>query len=121
MVLQTSYDHIAEGDSSDITLSGTMAGSGSSDWIDLPYGPQYYSAHAVCTGAANWEMGNSDKTIVRQLSHNTYVLAPSGARVGYILPDAFPGAGASIRLTDTSGSSNVWTVWIKYFSGVYSP
>jgi len=100
-----------------VIVSGTMDGSAASDWIDLPIQPTIYAIHAVCTAGATWQIGNSDKTIVRTFNGpgSSHVGAPTTTRAGYIFYEAIPGGGASLRLLDTSGSSNVWTVWLKYY------
>ena len=97
-----------------ITISGTMSGGAAGDWLDLPETLDITALHAVCTGAAKWQIGNSGKSIIRDLVLSTHVVTPTASNVGLILKDALPGGGASIRLFDTSSSSNVWTVWIKY-------
>ena len=109
MVIKTEY----EGGTS-VTVSGTMSGSAASDWVDLPIYPPIYSIHAVCTGAAKWQIGSSDKSLVRDLVLSSHVANPTASNAGIILYDAIPGGGASIRLLDTSTSSNVRTVWLKY-------
>ena len=111
MGLKTSY----EGDT-DVTITGTMSSGAASDWIDLPISPAIYAVHAVCTGTAKWQIGSSDKSLIRDLVLSTHVVTPTASNAGLILYDAIPGGGASLRLFDTSGSSNVWTVWLKYFS-----
>ena len=95
MAIKTKY----EGDA-DVTLSGTMSGGAASDWIDLPIQPTIYAIHAVCTAGASWQIGNSDKTIVRTLfgPGSSHVGEPSATRAGYIFYEAIPGGGASIRL-----------------------
>ena len=101
-------------DLADLTLSGTMSGSAASTWIDLPQGYRYLAAHAVCTVTAKWQLGSSDKSLIRDLVLSTHIVNPTATNAGIILKDALPGGGASIRLMDTSGSSNIWTVWLKY-------
>tara|TARA_R110002074_G_scaffold77559_7_gene175840 strand:- start:3445 stop:3801 length:357 start_codon:yes stop_codon:yes gene_type:complete len=114
MALKASYETYE--DVADITLTGTMSSGAASTWIDLPYGPRYLAAHAVCTGAAKWQIGSSDKSLIRDLVLSTHVVTPTASNAGIILEEALPGGGASIRLFDTSSSSNVWTVWIKYLA-----
>ena len=111
MALKTGYEG-----ATDVTVSGTMSGGAASDWVDLPNYPRIYALHAECTGAAKWQVGSSDKSIVRDLVLSTHVVTPTASNAGIILYDAIPGGGASIRLFDTSSSSNVWTVWLKYHS-----
>ena len=45
MVLKADYSDL---DTTDLVLTGTMSGSAASTWVDLPYGPTYRAAHAVC-------------------------------------------------------------------------
>lgn len=98
---------------SDITVSGTMSGGAASDWIDIPDGVAVKAVHAVCTGTAKWQIGSSDKSIVRDLVLSTHVVTPTASNAGLVLEEAIPGGGASLRLFDTSSSSNAWTVWLK--------
>ena len=111
MALKADYSAL---DTADLVLTGTMSGSAASAWVDLPYGPTYHAAHAVCTGAAKWQIGSSDKSLIRDLVLSTHVVNPTASNAGIILEEALPGGGVSIRLLDTSTSSNVWTIWIKY-------
>jgi len=99
-----------------ITTSGEMSASAASDWIDIPEALHTLAVHAVTEGGASWEVGNHDKSIVRTLTLTDLVNNPTSGNVGIILRDAIPGGGASLRLKDTSGATNEWTVWIKYAS-----
>lgn len=97
-----------------ITVSGTMSGGAASDWVDIPDLVHIKAIHAVCTGAAKWQIGSSDKSLVRDLVLSSYITNPTASNAGIVLEEAIPGGGASLRLFDTSSSSNVWTVWLKY-------
>ena len=112
MGTKTLYDDIGGG--TDVTTSGTLVGDAAGDWVDLPENANVTAVHAVCTGAAKWQVGSSDKSLVRDLVLSTHVVNPTSSNVGLILNDAIPGGGASIRLFDTSSSENIWTVWVKY-------
>jgi len=111
VALKTTYEG-----ATDIVVTGTMSSGAASDWLDLPVHPPIYAIHAICTGTAKWQIGGTGKSLVRDLVLSTHVVTPTATNVGLILQDAIPGGGASLRLFDTSGSSNVWTVWLKYFS-----
>ena len=111
MALKTAYEG-----ATDVVVTGTMSGGAASDWIDLPVDPPVYAIHAICTAAAKWQIGGTGKTLVRDMVLSTHIVTPTASNAGFILYDAIPGGGASIRLFDTSSSSNVWTVWLKYHS-----
>jgi hypothetical protein len=101
----------------DDPFRGTMVGSAAGDWVDLPFERNrflYTTAFAVCTGRAKWQISNYDKSIVRDLVLSTHVINPTGTNAGMLLGNAMPGGGTAIRLFDTSGSENIWTIWIKY-------
>lgn len=98
----------------DLVVTGTMTGSAASTWMDLPEGTVVTAVHAVTTAAAKWQIGSSDKSLIRDLVLSSHVVNPTATVAGIILEEAIPGGGASIRLLDTSGSSNLWTAWIKY-------
>jgi hypothetical protein len=97
-----------------VTISGTMSSGAASDWIDIPDLLKITAIHAVTTGTAKWQIGSSDKSIVRDLVLSTHVVLPTATIAGIILESAIPGGGASVRLFDTSSSSNAWTAWLKY-------
>ena len=111
----TIKDHYGpDEDSAALVVTGTMTGSAASTWMDLPEGTVITAVHAVTTAAAKWQIGSSDKSLIRDLVLSSHVVNPTATVAGIILEEAIPGGGASIRLLDTSTSSNIWTAWIKY-------
>lgn len=113
MALKASYED-GSGDKTDLVVTGSMSGSAASTWMDLPDGVVITAIHAVTTAAAKWQIGSSDKSLIRDLVLSTHVVNPTASNAGIVLEEAIPGGGAAIRLLDTSGSTNVWTAWIKY-------
>ena len=116
MTIKTFYSDAA--DLTDMTVTGAMSGSAASSWMDLPEGVVVKAVHAVTTAAAKWQIGSSDKSLIRDLVLSTHVVNPTASNAGIVLEEAIPGGGASIRLLDTSGSTNNWTAWIKYIEPV---
>jgi len=67
------------------------------------------SVVAVCTGAAKWEIKNSASTLAREFSGVGLSQNPTSTVCGIIVGVNMPHA---VRLTDTSGSSNVVCIFV---------